>query len=544
LTLKFRWTQSGRVKQQQDELAAWQSLVASVQGTGSQASVAAATVVGGGGAVVGFNTAHANYALWRDAHRVLTRRARVERQRQQQVAAAGLPAIGAVQPCQVDAALAVRQTLQIALLEEPTSDVAGTRLSGNNGKSVAKLLAHMRAVLDAVDDELNVRARHREAQDLTISGMPPLKLFVAPEWYFRPPGRAYTTAERAAVITGLEAISRSYPDWLLVPGSIYWSPDPPANAIIRVWNQAPVLYAGELLLTRTKRNEHDIPVPMQNRETWGMNNPAALPGAIAAPSLQPAIFNHGAREWCVDICRDHFVGEGACGYAATAPGSAGAHVYVVTSNTTALADCFLAARNNGVVVHCDGGTSTWRVYTMGRAGGGLAAINAQLLAYQIAFAAQRAPSLTFADAQIHVAHDRLDPAYLTFRPRFDHTMALLGDPTTIAVTGALAIAGAPHNHNDSTREAFRIEDVILNNRVVNGAAPTPAEQVAMTAYVNHLRTQGVALHQLTALTVPGNPAEVAKNALIAAAGAINRVQVNALGPAPHPSASLFPLIDI
>jgi hypothetical protein len=542
--LTFRWTPSGRVKQRLDEQAGWTRLVAAVNGTPSQASVAAATHPGGAP-----NKHHANYAQWRDAHRVMTRRARQERQRQQQIAAAGPPVLGNVLPCHVDPALVVRQTIQIAIMREPTSEVTGTLIGAATGRSPAQLLAHLREVLGALEEELVVRARHQEAQDLTINGTPPFKLIVASEWYFRPPGRAYTIAEKNAIVTGVEAVSRAFPDWLMVPGSIYWSPDPPAQPIVRVYNQAVVLFAGNVIQTRTKRNEHDIPVQTVDHETWGMNFPAVLPPGIAPASLQPAIFAHAGRDYCVDICRDHFVGEGACGFAATAPASPGAHVYVVTSNNTAITPEFVAARHNGILVHCDGGTTTWVVNRVTR-GTGLNALNAQLLAYQVAFAAQRAPGLTYSDALIRVANDRLDPAYLTFMPRYQATMALPADPTTVNVQNALALAGAAHNLNADTQQAFRITRVLGPPALaVGGAVATPAEGIAMTTYAGHLGTQGTSLSQWQALLGPASATGVAKNALIAAVtggapGAVVLAAQAALAHQPHPRARLFPLLDI
>jgi hypothetical protein len=539
--LKFRWSPSGRAKQQLDEAAGWQRLVAITAGTPAAAHVAGATQV----AAPGFDANHANYARWREAHRKQTLRARIERQRAAQAALHGPPVIGAVLPCQVDPALVVRPTIQIALLTQATHDVSGTRLGQATGRSVAQLLTHLRQTLTALEDELNVRARHHEAQDLTHNGAPPVRLFVASEWYFRPAGRTYSTAEHGAVIAGLEGLSAEFPDWLLCPGTIYWSPDPPANPILRVFNQAPVLHAGSVILTRTKHNEHDIPVQTQGLETWGMNNPGALPGAITPASVAPAIFNHAALEWCLDICRDHAVGEGACGYAAAAPANPGPNVYIVTANTTPLEDHFNLARNNGVLVHCDGGNGAYAVYTVNRVVAFNApALNGALLAYQPLFAAQRAPLLAFADAQIHVHQTRQDPAYVTFMARFTPMMAPASvDPLRAALLLAHGLAGAPHTHNGDTRDAYCIEQVLLAPHVVGGVATTPAEALAMAAYFPHLRAQGVAQHVMAPLIAPGNATFVAKAAVILQAGAVNKVAVAALGHQPHASASLFPLID-
>ncbi len=538
MPLTTRFTRDGRTKQAADELEGWRRLAAIVAGTPAAVSVAAATTMAGG-LVTGFNTGHPNYAQWRPAHRVLTRRARQERQRQQQVAAA--PALGPLLLCHVNPALVVRPTVQIAIVTETTSDV-----TGNHHRSIAVILAHLRTTLEALENELLVRARHRELQDLTINGAPPTRIMVAAEWFFRPALRAYTTAEHAAVLAGLRALSREFPDWLLVPGSIYWSPDAPATPIIRVFNQAVVLYAGDVIATRTKRNEHDIPAQTADHEEWGMNAPAGpVPAAIAGPSLVPTIFNHAGAQWALDVCRDHYVGEAARHYVVTFPASVGPDIYIVTSNNTVLADEFLAVRNNGLVIHCDGGTSTWQVHRVTRPGG-LNAIAGQLGAHDATFIAQRAPGETYAHTSIRVHQAMRDPAYVTFRARYDVMMnPATGDPMRGALNGLLAIAGLPHTTNTDTENAFRITQILAGAMAVGGVATSVAEQAAMTAYAALLHTQGVSSAAWQALCVPGNATALAKAAITAAlVPPIVKAAQAPLAHQPTNRATLFPLQDV
>lgn len=52
-----------------------------------------------------------------------------------------------------------------------------------------------------------------------------LRIFMAPEWFFAgSDGSPYSGSEIGQAIKGLEKISAKYPDLLLVPGSIKWSP--------------------------------------------------------------------------------------------------------------------------------------------------------------------------------------------------------------------------------------------------------------------------------------------------------------------------------
>ncbi len=363
-----RWTQSGKQKQREDEAKAWEMLIASLNGTPMHAQVNGLAIRNLAGQVTGVNSASPHYARWKKAHKLLTRRARSDRQREQAATAAGGPyhALHPAVPCRVDPTLNVRDTIRLAALTTRTLEDhgGGTMLSAGGVPATApkatlqQLHRHLEQVLRAIELELLDAAQHQEDHDLRAAGHPPLQILLGTEWYFRLPNRPFSQVERDGIITELEALSARYPEWLIVPGSIYWTPDPLGNARLRVFNQAPVLYGGALLACRTKREQHDIDSLPAVRaiQRWGPDEPvAAPPYAIPAPiAAAQALcsFVHKGRTLCVEICRDQFVGDAVKGYLNA--GQPGADIFLFMSNGTTLTPGFLPVVNNGIAVWCDG----------------------------------------------------------------------------------------------------------------------------------------------------------------------------------------------
>ncbi|MHC5109561.1 MAG: hypothetical protein ACYTHJ_06745 [Planctomycetota bacterium] len=536
MALTYRFTDEGKQKQAADELEGWKAICNTTQGQQNTDVNAVVSQRDAAGVPTAIDTNHANYAAWKDAHKNFTKKARQERQRQQEAAANPPPAAGPIQACHVDPALNVRDTIRVAILDRATSETAGTRLGKNSGRSIADLLKHIDKSLENTDKELARRDRHQEAHDLRIQGHPPVRVFVAAEWYFRPEGTAYTPAQKQTIITGLEKISRKYTDWLIIPGSIYWTPDNLANPPVNVYNQAPVLFAGAVIKTRTKWNEHDIPTERQDtHEIWGMDNPAVLPAGVTAASTQTAIFNNQGIDWCLDICRDHYVGEGVRGYAATA---AGADVYVVISNDTAIADEFIAAINNGILIHCDGAAQGVHVYRVTRPGG-LNALNAQITNYNTAFVAERNQSLALATAQRQQAVFANDPHYQTFINRYrGFAGGVSSDPVLKGQLETLCTGN--DNLNNWTREAFFIEEILTNNHTIGGQPTTAAEQASMGNFYPLKRQEGMAADALAQAT----PAKTAAKAALAAAATVTKNEIaQQIAHAPAGDLSVYELID-
>src|SRR5215469_9948610 len=366
MPLNYRWTAGGKAKQVRDELEGWKLIRQACEGTASQATVDAVVSAWAGTVPTAINTQHANYAPWRAAHKRATLRARLERQRLQHVAALGLAAAGVASPHQINPATAGHHTLRIAILCEPTSTANGTTIAGQNRRTTAQLMTRLDDVLSNIEATLAVRATNREDHDLRALGFRPIQVFVGPEWYFRQYDRPYTQVERDAIVQQLQDLSRRFPDWLLMPGTIYWTPDNLPAATFRIFNQAVILYAGNIVATRTKRNPQDIDPNQAYKERWGPDSALGLPASVLPATLQVAHIQHppapqpGSREWCFDICRDHPAGEAMSHYV----NNAGADIYVLTSNGTTIRDNFIPTRNNGVAIYCDGGANVKATYTI------------------------------------------------------------------------------------------------------------------------------------------------------------------------------------
>ena len=364
MPFKYRLTPSGKLKQLRDEASAWGLLIDALAGTPNHAQVNGLAVRNPLNVITGVNTGSPNFPRWRDAHKRLTLRARRDRQREQQAVAAGGPyhATPGV-PLRVDPALVIRDTVRVAALHTRTSEDhgGGTMLQavGNAKATLAQLHQHLEAVLTAIEDELLDAATHHVDHDLRAAGHAPLQILLATEWYFRIPNRPFTQAERDGILTSLQALSLRYPEWLIVPGSIYWSPDPLANASIRVFNQAPAFYGEAQLAIRTKRESHDIDSDLNVRahERWGPDYPTAVPlvappATITAASQALCDFPLRGRNFCVEICRDQFVGDATKGYLNA--GQPGADVFLFLYNGTTPVPGFLPVVHNGIAVYCDG----------------------------------------------------------------------------------------------------------------------------------------------------------------------------------------------
>lgn len=66
-------------------------------------------------------------------------------------------------------------------------------------------------------------AAANEVADNANDGPDVLRLFMAPEWFFSHKNGAYNGDEMSEAIRGLEAISKKFPNVMLVPGSILWT---------------------------------------------------------------------------------------------------------------------------------------------------------------------------------------------------------------------------------------------------------------------------------------------------------------------------------
>ncbi|MDC0723585.1 hypothetical protein [Nannocystis bainbridge] len=166
------------------------------------------------------------------------------------------------------------------------------------------------------------------------------KLYVAPEWMFRrSAGAPYSTAEFKRIAARVTAISNKYPDWLIIPGTVYYG-EPIGDGKFFVRNEALVAHAGDLRVV-SKQHEQDA---MAANEVW-----------YPRPN-ESTRFKAGGHTYAVEICRDH--------YKAIAAEESDDLVdfHVITSNGVAVAPHAVAARDGGLVVHVDGQFGATTVY--------------------------------------------------------------------------------------------------------------------------------------------------------------------------------------
>lgn len=559
MALTHRFTTAGKAKQLADERAAWTALAAAAVGTPLHAQILAIGAWNIAGACTNVNTAHVNYPDWLRAHQLFTKRARRERQRTQTAQAlnGGLPNHPiplAHLPCQVLPVLNVRDTLRAAIMHTGTREGGATRITpgGAHNGTTAQLLTHLKKQLKKIENELADVATHREQHDLRSAGHPPLQVFLATEWYFRPAGRPHTAAEKANIIVQLQALSRRFPDWLIVPGSIYWSPDPLANATVRVFNTTLALWAGSVLCERRKCESHDIDGADTHHERWGPDSAAPLAG-IPAASAQPGFFTLNGREFCLEICRDHSVGDAVEGYLNAVGGPLpGAHVYLFTSNGTVIAPGFLPVQDNGLVLFCDGsggGAQQYlrvnRVNPLNHAGNLVPFGN-----YRGAFVPER--------IGYSVASDHLDDAtaiehanaapFAAFMLRYN---ALYGNPSSDAVLQGIInvavglIAPAPNGAGMMPwQKGLRIQRILAGGVLPTGVAIPAAQVLAMTPYANHLVLGGAGVSAAfangVAVTGPARGVALAQFAVVTAAA----TGVTAAIPGAVADLRVYALVDL
>ena len=113
-----------------------------------------------------------------------------------------------------------------------------------NGKPCVRIVLDKRATSNhqafTIEDRIaNIRAQIQEAEDalgregVRTTRAHEVRIFIAPEWYFRKSNQAdvatnagvpsYDHAEFLDIVQRCKALSLLFPDWLIIPGTIYWT---------------------------------------------------------------------------------------------------------------------------------------------------------------------------------------------------------------------------------------------------------------------------------------------------------------------------------
>lgn len=137
---------------------------------------------------------------------------------------------------------------QSSQLKRSTKKLAGKYqprvVSVANGKPCLRIVMDRRSTSNNqnfnVDDRINdIEAQIREAES-ALAAEPvhttpdaEIRIFVAPEWYFRKSNNSnkdtnagtpsYDHAEFLDIVKKCKALSAKFPEWLIVPGTIYWT---------------------------------------------------------------------------------------------------------------------------------------------------------------------------------------------------------------------------------------------------------------------------------------------------------------------------------
>jgi hypothetical protein len=170
-----------------------------------------------------------------------------------------------------------------------------------------------------------------------------LGVFLGPEWFFGS-GTPYSEKQKDYTINTLLDVSCQFPNMVIVPGTVRYSPDKKA-----VVNFAPVIYNGRLIRTIAKR-------------FWGGDAPQNFIGMEHEKrqkfvSEESRLFNVGDVSFALDICQDTNVGIETAKkdyYSTLSPGN-GVKVHLVTAGGAVPQQGSVATQPGGAVFGADAG---------------------------------------------------------------------------------------------------------------------------------------------------------------------------------------------
>ena len=179
-----------------------------------------------------------------------------------------------------------------------------------------------------------------------VASSSPLRIFLAPEYFFRKNwGRseaarvtsAYSEDEALAISGELLRFSRAYPNLLLIGGSIFWRPKERRSIFKKrtIRHSLVVAHNGQRLLDYEKRNACNELQPFEARSH--RFQPGVRHGLFQCDGLSCGL------ETCVDHSSNQLGQDGASGL----------DLQIVVSNSVSITQGHAHARPGGFVLHCD-----------------------------------------------------------------------------------------------------------------------------------------------------------------------------------------------
>lgn len=181
-----------------------------------------------------------------------------------------------------------------------------------------------------------------------------LRIFLAPEYFFRKninrcrqarASTAYSEQEMNIIRSNLQSLSRSYHNFLLIGGSVFWAESISFTVFIR--HSVFVFHSGHLLKEYEKKNDCG---ELKDFETvpnqWHLFKPGRVDGMFTCSDLNCGI------ETCLDHDKAQLRQDGASDL----------DLQFVVSNTVTIRPSSVRTNGLGYVLHCNAGNFGCKIY--------------------------------------------------------------------------------------------------------------------------------------------------------------------------------------
>ncbi len=188
-----------------------------------------------------------------------------------------------------------------------------------------------------------------------------LRIFMAPEWYFKK-HPYHSENERDGILAQVCARSTEYPNWLIIPGSVYWGRR--EGGVDKIWNTTYAISNGHVRHKYHKQhNGGDYTAPtmmpldigeqngwMNVYTTW-RGNPQAPP---SLPGAESPFFQFDGLTCALEICMDTAMGTAMRTYCHLHPGGPGVDLHMaVSAGIPGGSRELTTARTNGYYLICN-----------------------------------------------------------------------------------------------------------------------------------------------------------------------------------------------